>query len=269
MFCFAWCCSERYEHVEGGERRARRARTLQEDNASEQEDNLHKLSIASNELEIMERISTKLNPDSGKIPIDWALASDVEIDSHIESTLSSLPAPLKFDAISTLLISEGKRLRRRGKKEIHEFVRLSASALNERQQLELVEVFTGLPPAVLGDSEEKETTRVLVDLTSDIRSALTDVRHYHRETDKVKSVIERLEPLVKIDSIHSKIIPMLLMKYLADHARLRIVMMQLSLAHLVPSNREERKTLMVYMFKHVTSVENEKGSEKNESFDLK
>jgi hypothetical protein len=65
---------------------------------------------------------------------------------------------------------------------------------------------------------DKEATRVLVDLTSDIRSALTDgtpnclcrihelyfflVRHHHRETDKVKAVIERLEPLVKTEATH-------------------------------------------------------------------
>jgi hypothetical protein len=266
MFCFAWCCPDRYQRVDGHDRRPRHARNLQEDNGGESDDTLRKTAIPSNELEIMERISTKLGEDNRRISSDWAMASNEEIDAHIKNSFSSLLSePMKYDAVSTLLILEGKRMRRKGKKEIHEFVRLSASLLNEKQQDELVDVLSGLPPAVLGDSEDKEATRVLVDLTSDIRSALTDVRHYHHETDKVKSAIERLEPLVKTESVHSKLIPKLL-ESLSDHDRLRIVMMQLFLAHLIPSNREDRRTLFAYMFRNVSLVEKPKLSENLESF---
>lgn len=251
--CFRWCCTERYERVDGRERRQRRVRNFQDEESQRDDDDLRKRTLTSGELEILDRISTNLEADYGRK--DWSTSTPQEASDFIVSTLSSLTkGPMQYDAVCSLLISEGKRQRKRGRKEIHEFIRLSAELLTEDQQVELMQILGGLPPAVLGDTRDRDSTRVLLDITSDIRSALTDVRHYHHEGDKVRAAIDTLKPLMKVESLHAEIV-VTLMNQLSPHDRFRTVMNQLLLAHLVSPDTDERRTLFAYLFRRLPPEE--------------
>lgn len=56
-----------------------------------------------------------------------------------------------------------------------DYVRGLISTLEEAARNEVEKILRDLPPAVLGDDSAQQESRVLIDLSSDVRSAMSDV----------------------------------------------------------------------------------------------
>jgi hypothetical protein len=56
-----------------------------------------------------------------------------------------------------------------------DYVRGLINTLEEAARKEVEQILRDLPPAVLGDDSAQQESRVLIDLSNDVRSAMSDV----------------------------------------------------------------------------------------------
>eukprot|EP00005_Dracoamoeba_jomungandri_P009592 CAMPEP_0174268060 /NCGR_PEP_ID=MMETSP0439-20130205/36036_1 /TAXON_ID=0 /ORGANISM="Stereomyxa ramosa, Strain Chinc5" /LENGTH=293 /DNA_ID=CAMNT_0015355995 /DNA_START=145 /DNA_END=1026 /DNA_ORIENTATION=- len=152
----------------------------------------------------------------------------------------------------------------RDEKAMSDFMSHLILVLDDAQQKSLYTIFADLPPAVLGDTEAREETRVLVNIKKDIRdSQKLDTKKLTKLelVEVVTNVIVELVQMVCMqqDTINDQLFQLVseLLETVPDHQRARLVLEQgiMGYEQWLPSECEKRKGVLSGMFRDNNIVE--------------
>jgi len=118
--------------------------------------------------------------------------------------------------------------------------------LDTKQKTELFSILADLPAGVLGDVEDRNASRVLIDVYDDVSQSLTDERiNISSQNDIVEMIGSTIEQLLFTNPNAIFIIPeILLNEQFTANDRIRIVMQQIILSRLLPTDKAKRSTFL-------------------------
>jgi len=119
------------------------------------------------------------------------------------------------------------------------------STLEDQQRYELAALIRDLPPAVLGDSVAKEQSRVLIDLSVDVKDTLREDKHrVSRKRKLVDTLTEMLQQsLTRYSMVEQEQVLLYTFNQQPYVWKLRCIVQQLFLLQLVPASVVTRETL--------------------------
>jgi len=172
------------------------------------------------------------------------------------SALSLIHSPqVRLVILTNLLDMERQRRKNNPSQMIHYLSKL-VSSLDEKQNEELKEIIRGLPPAVLGDTFARDTSRVLVDLYSDVKDS---VREDKAKVSKKRKFIDSItdifhQSLSRLDLEDGLTVITLILHDQDEPAlKMKVVIQQLLLAHSIPHDISSRETLLQILYERTSS----------------
>lgn len=125
------------------------------------------------------------------------------------------------------------------------YVMRLVNTLEEQQRIELATIVRDLPPAVLGDSVAKEQSRVLIDLSVDVRDTVREDKHKASRKRKLLDTLTEMiqQTLTRLPVFEQEQVLLYTFHQQPYVCKLRYILQQLFVSQLVPAGVDDRETL--------------------------
>jgi hypothetical protein len=168
----------------------------------------------------------------------------------ISEALNALPDELlRVIFINEILNEERRRYRRVSDSRTQDYVRGLINTLEEAARKEVEQILRDLPPAVLGDDSAQQESRVLIDLSNDVRSAMSDLRHDTKKRNLIETAVGIVHAALVKRSDALTLALFMVRSGLSSPEQIRAVLAQILLASVFVADSQHRNLQIDDYFK--------------------
>jgi len=211
--------------------------------------------VPLDELEIIDRI--KQNVTEGvelvviKEPQEAPPEKSFSTNEEILEALMTLPREAIYTIVNKILNTERRNQKQKGKKDLFNFIKALVALLSKQEQLELRAILARMPSGVLGDEQDRKSSRVLTDIFHDLRQGQVEVQI---TTDWSTKVLAAFTKTLQQENAHTFLFSVITTT-LTPHDKFRAIMAQALLAQILPFAFDKRETFLTFLFPNIVIPE--------------